>query len=126
MAAITATVSSDRQLFICAYIGEATRIQITQCISLFQQQRWPPQHHILPLVQVLFMEHITRQKIHKNEHEKKVHKLNHHEQQDLIATPWQIWERADEDEYIEPDYIKDTDNKEGTEAMIAFKGVRIS
>jgi hypothetical protein len=61
------------------------------------------------------MEHITRQKIHKNEHEKKVHKLNHHEQQDLIATPWQIWERADEDEYIEPDYIKDTDNKEGTE-----------
>jgi hypothetical protein len=61
------------------------------------------------------VEHIARQKIHKNEHENKVHKLSHHEQQDLIATPWQIWERADEDEYIEPDYLKDTDNQEGTE-----------
>ena len=44
-----------------------------------------------------------------------MHKLNHHEQQDLIATPWQIWERVDEDEYIEPDYIEDTGNQEGTE-----------
>jgi hypothetical protein len=61
------------------------------------------------------MEHIARQKIHKNEHEKKVHKPNHHEQQDPIATPWQIWERAEEDEYIEPDCIKDTDNQEGAE-----------
>ena len=42
-------------------------------------------------------------------------KLSHHEQQDLIATPWQIWERADEDEYIEPDYIEDTGNQEGAE-----------
>jgi hypothetical protein len=50
----------------------------------------------------------NKTKIHKNEHEKKVHKLNHHEQQDLIATPWQMWERADEDEYIEPDYISKT------------------
>ena len=61
------------------------------------------------------MEHIARQKILKNEHEKKIHKLNHHEQQDLIATPWQIWERAEENEYIEQDYIKDTDNQEGAE-----------
>ena len=35
------------------------------------------------------MEYIARRKIHRNEHEKKIHKLNHHEQQDLIATPWQ-------------------------------------
>jgi hypothetical protein len=44
-----------------------------------------------------------------------VHKLNHQEQQDLIATPWQIWEREEVDEYIEPEYIEDTGNQEGTE-----------
>jgi hypothetical protein len=47
--------------------------------------------------------------------EKKIHKLNHHEQQDLIATPWQIWEIAEVNEYIEPDYIEDTGNQEGKE-----------
>jgi hypothetical protein len=35
---------------------------------------------------------------------KRVHKLSYHEQQDLIATPWQIWERKEADEYIEPEY----------------------
>jgi hypothetical protein len=54
------------------------------------------------------MEHIERQKILRCEHEKKIHKLNHHEQQDLIATPWQIWERAKATEYIEPDYLEDS------------------
>jgi hypothetical protein len=61
------------------------------------------------------MEHIARQKIHRNEHEKKMHKLNHHEQQDLIATSWQIWERAEVNEYIEPDYLEDTGELEGSE-----------
>jgi hypothetical protein len=61
------------------------------------------------------VEHIARQKIHRNEHEKKIHKLNHHEPQDLIATPWQIWERADVDEYIEPGCTEDTGNQVGEE-----------
>ena len=36
------------------------------------------------------MDHIDRPRIHKGEREKRIHKLSHHEQQDLIATPWQI------------------------------------
>ena len=52
------------------------------------------------------MEHIDRQKIHRCEHEKKIHKLSHHEQQDLIATPWQIWEKEETNEYIEPEYYE--------------------
>jgi hypothetical protein len=47
--------------------------------------------------------------------EKKIHKLNHHEQQDLIATPWQMWERAEVNEYIEPDYHEDSEEREGAE-----------
>jgi hypothetical protein len=46
---------------------------------------------------------------------KKKHKLNHHEQQDLIATPWQIWERAEVNEYIEPDCLEDTGVRKGAE-----------
>jgi hypothetical protein len=45
------------------------------------------------------MEHIDRPRIHRCEHEKKIHKLSHHEQQDLIATPWQIWEKEETNEY---------------------------
>jgi hypothetical protein len=50
------------------------------------------------------MDHIDRPRIHKGEHEKRKHKLSHHEQQDLIATPWQIWERKETNEYTEPEY----------------------
>jgi hypothetical protein len=46
----------------------------------------------------LEMDHIDRPRIHRNEHEKRIHKLSHHEQHDLIATPWQIWERKEIDE----------------------------
>jgi hypothetical protein len=41
--------------------------------------------------------------------------LYKHEQQDLIATPWQIWERIEVNEYIEPDYHEDSDEQEGVE-----------
>ena len=44
------------------------------------------------------MEDIVRPIIHRSEHEKRIHKPSHHEQQDLIATPWQIWEREETDE----------------------------
>ena len=44
-----------------------------------------------------------------------MHKLSHQEQQDLIATPWQLWENEEVEEYIEPEYIEDTGNQEGTE-----------
>jgi hypothetical protein len=49
------------------------------------------------------MDHIDRPRIHRSEHEKIIHKLSHHEQQDLIAMPWQIWERKEIDECIEPE-----------------------
>jgi hypothetical protein len=44
------------------------------------------------------MDHIDRPRIARNEHEKRVHKLSHQEQQDLIATPWDIWERKENEE----------------------------
>jgi hypothetical protein len=50
------------------------------------------------------MDHIDRPRIDRSEHEKRIHKLSHHEQQDLIATPWQIWERKETEEYIEPEF----------------------
>jgi hypothetical protein len=34
------------------------------------------------------MDHIDRPRTNRYEHEKRIHKLSHHEQQDLIATPW--------------------------------------
>ena len=43
---------------------------------------------------------------------KRVHKLSHHEQQDLIATPWQIWERKEADEHIEPEYYEEEEETE--------------
>jgi hypothetical protein len=33
-------------------------------------------------------------------------------QQDLIATPWQIWERKETDEYIEPEYYEGEEETE--------------
>ena len=65
------------------------------------------------------MDHIDQPRIHKGEHEKRIHKLSHHEQQDLIATPWQIWERKETNEYTEPKYYaeeEETEVREG-EAM---------
>jgi hypothetical protein len=50
--------------------------------------------------------HRPDKKIHRCEHEKKIHKLSHHEQQDLRATPWQIWEKEETNEYIEPEYYE--------------------
>jgi hypothetical protein len=70
------------------------------------------------------MEHIDRQKIHRCEHEKKIHKLSHHEQQDLIATPWQIWEKEETNEYIEPEYAYDEieeDTEEREEEQVWIK-----
>jgi hypothetical protein len=60
------------------------------------------------------MDHIDRPRIHRSEHEKIIHKLSHHEQQDLIATPWQIWERKEIDEYahIEPEYYEEEEETE--------------
>ena len=58
------------------------------------------------------MDHIDRSRIHRSEHQKRIHKLSHHEQQDLIATPWQIWERKEADEHIEPEYYEEEEETE--------------
>jgi hypothetical protein len=58
------------------------------------------------------MDHIDRRRIHRSEHEKRIHQLSHHEQQDLIATPWQIWERKEIDEYIEPEHYEEEEETE--------------
>jgi hypothetical protein len=42
-------------------------------------------------------------------HEKRIHKLSPQEQQDLIATPWDIWERKSNEEYVELEYIEGED-----------------
>jgi hypothetical protein len=69
------------------------------------------------------MDHIHRPRIHRSEHEKRIHKLSQHEQQDLIATPWQIWERKETDEYIEPDYYEEEEEtEEQDEEQVWIKG----
>ena len=63
--------------------------------------------------------HRPDKKIHRCEHEKKIHKLSHHEQQDLIATPWQIWEKEETNEYIEPEYYEvEEDTEERDEEQV--------
>jgi hypothetical protein len=67
------------------------------------------------------MGHMDRPRTHKGEHEKRKHKLSHHEQQDLIATPWQIWERKETNEYTEPEYYaeeEETEEREGDKVWI--------
>jgi hypothetical protein len=67
------------------------------------------------------MGHMDRPRIRKGEHEKRKHKLSHHEQQDLIATPWQIWERKETNEYTEPEYYEEeeeTEEREGDKVWI--------
>jgi uncharacterized protein YifE (UPF0438 family) len=73
------------------------------------------------------MHYIDRPRIHRSEHEKRIHKLSHHEQQDLIATPWQIWERKETDEYIEPEYLEEEEETEeqGEEHVWIKSGVII-
>jgi hypothetical protein len=50
-----------------------------------------------------------------------------YEQQDLIATPWQIWERKETDEYIEPEYLEEEEETEeqGEEHVWIKSGVKI-
>jgi hypothetical protein len=68
------------------------------------------------------MEQIDRPRTHRCEHEKKIHKLSHHEQQDLIATPWQIWEKEETNEYIEPyHYEAQEDTEERDEEQVWIK-----
>jgi hypothetical protein len=67
------------------------------------------------------MGHMDRPRIRKGEHEKRKHKLSHHEQQDLTATPWQIWERKETNEYTEPEYYEEeeeTEEREGDKVWI--------
>jgi hypothetical protein len=52
-----------------------------------------------------------RPRISRNEHEKRKHKLSHQEQQDLIATPWDIWERKEIGEYMEPEYKEEEEEE---------------
>jgi hypothetical protein len=48
--------------------------------------------------------------------------ISHHEQQDLIATPWQIWERDETNEYIEPEYYEEEqDTEERDEEQVWIK-----
>jgi hypothetical protein len=63
------------------------------------------------------MDHIDRPRIHRSEHEKRIHKLSHtmSNKQDLIATPWHIWERKETDEYIEPEYCAYEEEEESAE-----------
>jgi hypothetical protein len=73
------------------------------------------------------MDYIDRPRIHRSEHQKGIYKLSHHEQQDLIATPWQIWERKETDEYIEPEYFEEEEEtkEQGEEHVWIKSGVII-
>jgi hypothetical protein len=67
---------------------------------------------------------MERTRIGRNEHEKIKHKLNHQEQRDLLATPWDIWERKNDEEYVEPEYayIEEEDVTEQEEGIIWIEG----
>jgi hypothetical protein len=71
------------------------------------------------------MDHIDRPRIHRSEHEKIIHKPSHHEQQDLIATSWQIWEREETNEYIEPVYYEEDTEERDEEQVWIKRGVII-
>jgi hypothetical protein len=64
---------------------------------------------------------MDRPRNHKGAHDKRKHELSHHEQHDLIATPWQIWERKETNEYTEPEYYaeeEETKEREGDNVWI--------
>jgi hypothetical protein len=66
---------------------------------------------------------MERTRIGRNEHEKIKHKLNHQEQRDLLATPWDIWERKNDEEYVEPEYAYiEEDVTEQEEGIIWIEG----
>jgi hypothetical protein len=65
------------------------RQQLVAATSGILERMWPTQAR----EQTPEMDRIDRPRINRSEHEKRIHKLSHQDQQDLIATPWDIWER---------------------------------
>jgi hypothetical protein len=126
-------------------IGTGTEIETARTIEAWMQRRGGTKrglHHHYPtdvskssqLHQAYWKEctelreltpemgHMDRPRIRKGEHEKRKHKLSHHEQQDLTATPWQIWERKETNEYTEPEYYEEEEETEEREGDKVWTG----